>query len=66
MKQIDIEFKEYSRSRKCTMRNLLSNYILTTISLLRHKIYNVVDVLRNLNSIWEIDEIETIKQKTIV
>ena len=44
------------------MRNFLSHYIVTVINLLKHKIYNVLDVLRNNDLIWKIDENKIIKQ----
>ena len=44
------------------MCNLLSHYIITLISILEHKIYNVFDYFRNNDTIWEIDENKNVKQ----
>ena len=44
------------------MCNLLSHYIITLISILKHKIYNVFDYFRNNDTIWKIDENKNVKQ----
>ena len=44
------------------MCNLLSHYIITLISILKHKIYNVLDYFRNNDTIWKIDENKNVKQ----
>ena len=44
------------------MCNLLSHYIITLISILEHKTYNVLDYFRNNDTIWKIDENKNVKQ----